>query len=231
MYYSENQAQKSTVSRFMYKVYGWMSLGLAVTAGLSYYLSETPAFMQAILTNSWLLLAIIIFQFGLVLALSMLVTRMNFATAVGFFLLYAASVALTLAPIFLIYTTASIYLTFVTTAGMFGVMSLYGYFTQDDLTSVGSISMMALIGIIIASLVNLFLKSQVVDYVISGIGVLVFTALTAYDVQKIKQMAYQLMGYEQMRDNIAIVCALTLYLDFINLFLFLLRFLGHKKDE
>jgi hypothetical protein len=114
---------------------------------------------------------------------------------------------------------------------MFGVMSLYGYFTQDDLTSVGSISMMALIGIIIASLVNLFLKSQVVDYVISGIGVLVFTALTAYDVQKIKQMAYQLMGYEQMRDNIAIVCALTLYLDFINLFLFLLRFLGHKKDE
>lgn len=231
MYYSENQSQKSSISRFMYKVYGWMTLGLSLTAVLSYYLAATPGFIETIMTNSWLLLAIVIFQLVLVMGLSFLIMRMNFFTALGCFLLYAASVALTLAPIFLIYTTGSIYLTFLSTAGMFGVMSLYGYFTQDDLTSVGNISMMALIGIIIASLINMFLKSPAMDYVISGFGVLVFSALTAYDNQKIKHMAYQLMGYEQARNNIAILCALTLYLDFINLFLFLLRFLGNKRDE
>lgn len=231
MYSSQNHTQQSSIAQFMYKVYGWMTMGLLVTAALSYYLSATPEFIQTLATHSWLLIAIFVLQLALVMGLSFLITRMNFITALGFFLLYAASVALTLAPIFLIYTQGSIYLTFLSTAGMFGIMSLYGYFTQEDLTTVGNICMMALIGIIIASLVNIFLKSQAMDYVISGIGVLVFTVLTAYDTQKIKQMAYQMMGYEQMRNNVSILCALTLYLDFINLFLFLLRFLGNKRQD
>lgn len=231
MYYSENQAQQSSISRFMYKVYGWMSVGLAVTAGLSYYLAATPGFVESMVTHSWMFFGILIFQLALVMGLSFFIMRMNYVTALGCFLLYAASVGLTMAPIFLIYTTGSIYLTFVSTAGMFGVMCLYGYFTQADLTTAGNISMMALIGIIIASLVNMFLKSPMMDYVISGIGVLVFTVLTAYDSQKIKQMAQQLMADERTRSKIAILGALTMYLDFINLFLFLLRFLGNKRDQ
>lgn len=231
MYYSENQARQSSISSFMYKVYGWMSVGLAVTAGLSYYLAATPGFVESMVTHSWMFFGILIFQLALVMGLSFFIMRMNYATALGCFLLYAASVGLTMAPIFLIYTTGSIYLTFLSTAGMFGVMCLYGYFTQADLTTAGNISMMALIGIIIASLINMFLKSPMMDYVISGIGVLVFTVLTAYDSQKIKQMAHQLMADEDTRSKIAILGALTMYLDFINLFLFLLRFLGNKRDQ
>lgn len=231
MYYSQDQIQQSSISSFMYKVYGWMSVGLAVTAALSYYLAATPGFVETIATHSWVFFGIVIFQLALVMGLSFLINRMNYVTALGCFLLYAASVGLTLAPIFLIYTTGSIYLTFVSTAGMFGVMCLYGYFTRSDLTTVGNISMMALIGIIIASLINMFLKSPMMDYVISGIGVLVFTVLTAYDSQKIKHMAQGLMADEQTRSKIAILGALTMYLDFINLFLFLLRFLGNKRDQ
>jgi len=215
----------------MYKVYGWMAVGLSVTAVLSYYLATLPGFVESLVTHSWMFFGILIMQLALVMGLSFLIMRMNYVTALGCFLLYAASVGLTLAPIFLIYTTGSIYLTFLSTAGMFGVMCVYGYFTQADLTTVGNISMMALIGIIIASLINMFLKSPVMDYVISGIGVVVFTLLTAYDSQKIKMMAHQMMVDEQTRSKIAILCALTLYLDFINLFLFLLRFLGNKRSE
>ena len=231
MYYSENQTQQSSISSFMYKVYGWMSVGLALTAAVSYYLAATPGFVETLVTHSWIFFAIIIFQLALVIGLSFLINRMNYATALGCFLVYAASVGLTLAPIFLVYTTGSIYLTFLSTAGMFGVMCLYGYFTRSDLTTVGNISIMALIGIIIASLINMFLKSPMMDYVISGIGVLVFTVLTAYDSQKIKHMARGLMADEQTRSKIAVLGALTMYLDFINLFLYLLRFMGNKKSE
>lgn len=231
MYYSDSNMQRSSISQFMYKVYGWMAVGLMVTAALSYYLATIPGFVESLVTRSGIFIGILIFQLALVMGLSFLIKRMNFVTALGCFLLYAASVGLTLAPIFLVYTTGSIYLTFMATAGMFGVMCVYGYFTQADLTTVGNISMMALIGIVIASLINMFLKSPMMDYVISGIGVVVFTLLTAYDSQKIKMMAHQLMVDEETRSKIGILCALTLYLDFINLFLFLLRFLGNKRSE
>lgn len=231
MYYSENQTQQGSASSFMYKVYGWMSVGLALTAVISYYLAATPEFVETIVTHSWIFFAILIFQLALVIGLSALINRMNYVTALGCFLVYAASVGLTLAPIFLVYTTGSIYLTFLSTAGMFGVMCLYGYFTRSDLTTVGNISMMALIGIIIASLINMFLKSPMMDYVISGIGVLVFTVLTAYDSQKIKHMAQGLIADEQTRSKVAVLGALTMYLDFVNLFLYLLRFMGNKKSE
>jgi FtsH-binding integral membrane protein len=231
MYYSQDETQQGIVSRFMYKVYGWMSVGLAITAALSYYLALTPEFVETLRAHSWLLFAIFIFQFALVMGLSFFINRMDYMTAVICFLVYAASVGFTLAPIFLVYEISSIYLTFLSTASMFGVMCLYGYFTRSDLTTMGNISLMALIGIIIASFINIFLKSPMMDYIISGIGVIVFTVLTAYDSQKIRHMAQGLMADEQTRSKIAVLGALTMYLDFINLFLFLLRFLGNKRDE
>lgn len=231
MYYPENESQQSMISQFMYKVYGWMAVGLGLTAFLSYILSTSEGFIETIVTHSYVLFGLFIFQLALVMGLSFFIMKMNYATAVGCFLLYAATVGLTLAPIFIVYEIGSIYLTFLSTATMFGVMCLYGYFTRSDLTTVGNVSIMALLGIIIASFINMFLKSPAMDYVISGIGVIVFTVLTAYDSQKIKHMAYQLMADSDTRNKVAILCALTLYLDFINLFLFLLRFLGNRRSE
>lgn len=229
MYHSD-YPMESNVSRFMYQVYGWMTLGLLVTAGISYYLSSLQGFVQTIFNHPMMLFGIFIVQFALVLSLSFAIMRMSYATALMCFFVYAGSVSLTLTPIFLFYTLGSIYLTFFVTAGMFGTMCLYGYFTRADLTSIGNICMMALFGLILAMLVNIFFKSPVMDYVISAIGVVIFTMLTAYDAQKIKQMAQQLVADQATADKIAILGALTLYLDFLNLFLFLLNFLGNRRD-
>lgn len=229
MYQSDYSADKS-IWHFMYKVYGWMAFGLALTAGIAYYLSTSPAFMQAIVTKPFLMIALFVIQIALVICLSMFVMRMNYITAVGCFLLYAASVGVTLAPIFLIYSLGSIYLTFAITSGMFACMCIYGYVTKADLTTLGSICTMMVFGLVIALFVNMFLKSAMMDYIISAVGVVLFSLLTAYDSQKIKQMAFQLMNDSESQAKIAILGALTLYLDFINLFLFLLRFTGNRRD-
>ncbi|MDR3550829.1 MAG: Bax inhibitor-1/YccA family protein [Candidatus Babeliales bacterium] len=230
MYHSDYSIE-SGVSRFMYKVYGWMSAGLAITAGIAYYLSTSELFIQALVTKPFLLMVLFLIQIGLVIGLSMFVMRMNYATAVGCFLLYAACVGISLTPIFLVYTLGSIYLTFAITASMFGFMCIYGYLTDADLTSIGNICTMMLFGLIIAMVVNMFLKSATMDYVLSAIGVVVFSLLTAYDSQKIKQMGSQLMTDPHTRAKVAILGALTLYLDFINLFLFLLRFTGNRSRD
>lgn len=224
-------SQENSISNFMYRVYGWMTLGLCVTAAIAYYVASTPSLAMSILTKPILFYGLFIVQIGIVLALSFLINRMSFAMAFGCFLLYAATLGLTLSSIFLVYQINSIYVTFLVTSLTFGIMCLYGYFTKADLTTIGSISMMALIGIIIASLVNMFLKNQTMDYIISGIGVVIFTLLTAYDSQKIKHMAQSLLLDKETMSKIALLGALTLYLDFINLFLFLLRFLGKPKDQ
>ena len=218
------------VSSFMAGVYGWMSCALAITAGAAYYVASVPAIFTYIYTHPGILVGLFIVQIGLVLAITLLLNRMSFITALVLFLLYATMLGITLSSIFYVYTEASILSTFLTTALMFAAMSMYGYVTKADLTSIGSMSMMVLVGLIIGMFINMFLKSARFDYVLSGIGVVVFVLLTAYDTQKIKQMARPMLVEQELIGKITLVCALTLYLDFINLFLFLLRFMGKRRE-
>ncbi|KKP35075.1 MAG: hypothetical protein UR26_C0009G0008 [candidate division TM6 bacterium GW2011_GWF2_32_72] len=227
--YQSEQGEHSVVN-FIYKVYGWMSIGLAITAGISFYIFKNPAIAEPVLKNPWLLFGLIILQFVLVIALSGFVLKMSFPVAFMMFAFYAAMVGITLSFIFQVYTASSIYSTFLITSGMFAVTCLYGYFTKADLTSVGSFAFMALIGLILTGFVNIFLKSAMLDYVYSVAGVIIFTLLTAYDSQQIKALARKLMFTGEVRNKIAILGALTLYLDFINLFLFLLRFTGRRSE-
>jgi uncharacterized protein len=227
MYQTEYAMQR--YSRFLYGVYALMSVALFLTAGVAYYVASTPAIYTRLFNSPGLIIGLLIGQLALVFGLTFFLQRMSITTAFALFIVYAASLGLTLSSIFLIYTSISIYQTFVVAAGMFGVMGLYGYFTKTDLSSIGNIATMALFGLIIALLVNLYFKNQTADLIISGIGVLIFTLLTAYDTQKIKQMA-QAVDDEQAQAKIAVLGALILYLDFINLFLFLLRFMGRQKE-
>jgi len=218
-------------TNFVYRVYAWMSFALAITASVSYYIAQNEAISSYVQKNTWLLISLFILQLALVVMLSAFIMRLSLFTAVLSFIVYAISVGITLSFIFAVFTTASIYATFIVTAGMFLITCLYGYFTKADLTSLGSFGFMALIGLILGGFVNWFLKSPGFDFVLSAAGVLVFTLLTAYDAQKIKQMGNSLMRSEQTRKKVAILGALTLYLDFINLFLYLLRFMGKRKES
>ena len=218
------------MSSFISAVYGFMAVALVITAAVAYYVSTTPAIYTLFFGNPVLLFLLFIGQLALVIGLAIALPRLNFGTALAMFFLYAISVGLTLSAIFLVYELGSIYQTFVVTAGMFGIMCIYGYFTKSDLTAIGNIAIMALLGLILSMLVNMFLRSEQFDYIISAIGVLVFTVLTAYDTQKIKRLGQQLLDHE-MLNKVAILGALTLYLDFINLFLFLLRFMGKKRER
>ena len=222
---------QSNVRSFLYNVYGLMAAALLITAGTAYYVAQTPAIYTAVLSHTWGLILIAVVQIGLVIAIQALLQRISFATAMLLFFLFAISMGVSTSVIFLVFEVASIFKTFLITAGMFGVMSIYGYLTRSDLTTAGNIAFMALIGLVIAGFVNIFVQSTQFDLVISGIGVLVFTVLTAYDTQKLKVLAQHLFADHETVAKVAIVGALTLYLDFINLFLFLLRFMGQKRQE
>lgn len=219
---------------FMNRVYAWMSGALLITAFVSYWAATTPAFLELLFPpqggiNKLLFYGLIGAEIGLVFWISARIQSMTSERASLLFIIYAILNGLTLSTIFIAYTTNSIASTFFVTAGTFGAMSLYGYTTKKDLTSWGNLLFMALIGIIISSLVNVFfIKSGVFYWIINVIGVLVFVGLTAYDTQKIKQMA-QHMDSEEHAKKGAIMGALTLYLDFINLFIYLLRFLGDRR--
>lgn len=228
MFSNSYELDKRT-SSFMSGVYGWMSCALAVTAGTAYYVASTPAIFTYLYAHSGIILGLIFGQLALVFAITFLINRISFATALMLFLLYAATLGITLSSIFHVYTEVSIITTFLTTAGTFGVMSLYGYVTKADLTTVGNMSFMALIGLIIGMLINMFLKSEQFDYILSGIGVVIFVLLTAYDTQKIKHIG-RMIDEQEMIGKITLIGALTLYLDFINLFLFLLRFMGSRRE-
>ncbi len=221
-------------SNLMYRVYAWMCLALAITATTAYFVSQSPTFINALFSGSTgsnvLLIGLFVGQLALVIILSAMLNRMSFATAAFLFILYAATLGITLSSIFLVYTYTSIAATFLVTSGMFGAMALYGYFTKSDLSSMGSYLMMALIGIIIGGLVNMFLKNETFHFVISAIGVIVFTLLTAYDVQKIKNMSQEMLGDRETMAKVSIMGALMLYLDFVNLFLYLLQFMGRRKE-
>lgn len=207
------------------QVYAWMGTGLAITAFMALATLSSPLLINAIAGNRLVFFGLMIGELALVFTLSGAINRLSAPVATLLFVAYSALNGVTLSILALVYTADSIASTFVTTAGMFGAMSIYGYLTRRDLTSWGSFLFMGLIGVVIASIVNIFLGSSQVSWIISAIGVIVFTGLTAYDTWKIKEMAAQ--GAEGRKP--AILGALTLYLDFINLFIMLLRFTGNRR--
>ena len=229
--YLNEYAFEQRVSSFMSGVYGWMCCALAITAGAAYYIASTPAIIVYMNMHPGMVIGLVVAQLAFVFALVFLLNRLSFVSALILFLLYALTVGVTLSSIFQVYTELSIISTFLTTALMFGVMSVYGYVTKSDLTSMGNMSIMVLVGLVIGMIINMFLKSAQFDYILSAIGVIVFVLLTAYDTQKIKQLARSEITSADVIGKVTIVGALTLYLDFINLFLFLLRFMGKRQEN
>lgn len=232
------------VRSFMNKVYNWMSLGLALTGVAAYYMyqkmTETheAAKLAAngigempIFWNSSLMIGLIIAEFALVIVLSWAIHKLSPVVAATMFAAYAILSGVTLAPILMMYASSTIYAAFFSAAGMFAATSIYGYVTRKDLTSLGSLAFMGLIGIIIATLINFFLKSEGLTMIISYVGVAVFLGLTAWDTQKLKQIALGMDENDVHSDQakkVAIIGALALYLDFINLFIMLLRIFGRR---
>jgi hypothetical protein len=220
------------VSDYVRSVYNWMGIGLALTGFVAYYVSTSESLLRLVFGNPLLLMVLIVAELGLVFAIAGMVNRMSAATATALFVIYSGLNGVTLSSIFLVYVQTSIVSTFLICAATFIACSLYGWMTKRDLTSLGGFMMMGLIGIVIASLINLFLQSSSVSAIISYIGVFVFIGLTAYDTQKIKNMA---MTQPANLDGAvirkgAILGALSLYLDFINLFLMLLSIFGQRRD-
>ncbi len=230
MFEQNSYTMPGTAREFMYKVYGWMSAALAVTAAVAYYVGTTPAIYTQIFQSPFLLIGIVIAQIALVMFLRWKIMSFSHAEAVVAFMAYALLVGITTASVLLIYTMASVYLAFIVTAGMFGAMALYGYYTEADLSSMGSFLVMGLWGVMLAMLVNMWFQNPLADYYISLAAVGIFTLLTAYDVQKIKRLGESLTVDAETKKKLAILGALTLYLDFINLFLNLLRVMGKKRD-
>lgn len=217
-------ASAQTDSTIMRGVFGWMFAGLVVTGVVSLF-ALSPA-LSPMLLSPMVIFPLIIVELGLVFWLSARVHTMSVTKASTVFIIYSALNGVTLAPLALAYTGASVASTFFITSGVFGAMAVYGATTKRDLTGVGSFLFMGLVGIVIASIVNIFLGSSMMSFMISVIGVIVFVGLTAYDVQKIKQMSYEMGG---STSQMAIRGALTLYLDFINLFISLLRLIGDRR--
>lgn len=215
----------------MRKVYVWMTLALVITGITAYGVASSPGIITAIVTNRVLFWGLIIGELALVWGVTAAINRLSLATATMLFVLYSVLNGATLSVIFLAYTMSSIASVFFITAGTFAVMAFIGYVTKTDLTSLGKILFMALIGIIIATVVNVFfVKSGTLNLIISYIGVLVFVGLTAYDSQKIKRMLIMADDMDEGAQKLALLGSLTLYLDFINLFLYLLRIFGSSKD-
>jgi len=215
--------------KFLLHVYNWMAMGLALTGVIAYGVSTSETLLRFIVMNPFIFYGLLILQFVVVIAMSAAIKKMPSIVAVGAFFLYAFLTGLTFSILFLIYTSASISYTFFICAAMFGSVSVFGYITRMNLDGVGTFMVMGLIGLIIASVVNLFLQNEMLYWMISYLGVLIFVGLTAWDTQKIKKMA-QVTSFEtEEGKKVAIMGALTLYLDFINMFLFLLRIMGNRR--
>lgn len=225
---TSSTAAAERVTAFLRTVYGWMCAGLGITALVAYSIASTPALIQTLVTNHLLFLLLFVAQLGLVFYLSARVDRLAPGTATLLFVLYSALTGVTLSVLVLAYTGASIATTFVVTAGMFGALALYGTTTSRSLAGAGQFFFMGLIGLVLASVVGMFWHSAALQFLISVVGVIVFTGLTAWDAQRLKQTA--LAVPEGQLGSYAIVGALSLYLDFINLFLFLLRFMGGRRE-
>jgi uncharacterized protein len=218
---------RQSVSDALWVTYRWMTLGLATTGVVALSVAHSPAALELLLGNRILFYGLLFGQLGLVFALSAVAMRVSTTAAAVMFFAYAALTGVTFSTLFLVYTASSIASTFFVTAGAFAGLSVYGSTTKRDLSAVGRFALFALIGIILASLVNLLLKSSGLDWLISVVGVLLFGALTAYDTQRLKEI----FASGQTSANLPLLGALTLYLDFINMFLFLLRFLGDRRRD
>ncbi len=214
----------------MRKVYTWMTLALVLTGLTAYGVATSPGIMMALYSNSALMWGLVIAEFALVIGISAAINRLSLATATLMFVAYSVINGAMLSSIFMIYTAASIASVFFITAATFAVMALIGYTTKTDLTSVGKLLFMALIGLVIATIVNMFIGSSTLTMICSYVGVLIFVGLTAYDSQKIKNMLMQAPDAGESSQKLALLGALTLYLDFINLFIYLLRIFGDRRD-
>ena len=216
------------VTAFLRAVYGWMCAGLAITAATAWFIAASPGLVFAIASNRMLFWGLVIAQLGIVFALSARVQTMAASTASLLFVAYSALTGVTMSFVLMAFTGESVATTFVVTAGMFGALALYGTVTSRSLAGIGQFLFMGLVGVLLASLVGMFWHSDALQFAISFVGVIVFTGLTAYDAQRLKAMALAMEGGPT--GSYAIVGALALYLDFINLFLFLLRFFGNRRD-
>ncbi|MBK5284812.1 MAG: Bax inhibitor-1/YccA family protein [Bacteroidia bacterium] len=231
--FTQSQQAPLVITRtFIASVFSWMSAALAITAVTAYFFGTDLSYMSYLMSETGLTglgYFVMFAPLGFVLLMSFGFQRLSQMVMTILFLAYSVIMGMSLSFIFLVYAQAEIYMTFAVTAGMFGLMAVAGYTTKTDLTKLGSLLFMALIGIIIASVVNIFLKSSGFDYIISFIGVIVFTGLTAYDVQKLKRIGEGVEYGTEATAKLSIMGALNLYLDFINLFLMLLRLFGNRK--
>ncbi len=217
-------------NELLHAVYLWMMIGLLVSAVTAFFAANSPVVQSALFGNPYMIWFLIAVELGLVIVISAAIDKISVSAARMLFLLFSFVDGLTLSVVFLAYTEASIAATFFIAALTFGVMSLYGYFTDTDLSSAGKFLFMGLIGIIIAIVVNFFLKSPMVDWVVSAIGIIVFVGLTAYDTQKIRQFGEERAdGDAGQPARLAILGALSLYLDLINLFIMMLQFTGNRR--
>lgn len=223
-------AARAKESSFFAGVYRWMAAGLLITAVSAFAVLSSPSLVMTLYKNPFLMIGLAIAQIALVVWLSAKAMQMPTAQAIGLFSLYAALNGLIFAPILIIYTGASIVTTLSVTAGTFIIFSVYGFVTKKDLSSLGSIAMVALIGIILATIVNLFMKSSALDWIITYLGVGIFIVLIAVDTQRLKAIYQSGAVEEGALGRLAILGALTVYLDFINLFLFLLKIFGQRRD-
>ena len=213
----------------MRKVYLWMTMALVITGFTAFYVAHNETLLMAIINNQILFWGLIIAEFGLVIGINAAINKLSLTMATVLFVAYSVVNGATLSFIFLAYTASSITNVFMITAGTFAAMAVFGYFTKADLSSMGKIVMMGLIGIVIATIVNLFTKSAGLAMILNYLGVLVFVGLTAYDSQKIKQMMLAAPDASEASQKVALLGALSLYLDFINLFLYLLRLFGKRE--
>lgn len=226
MHVAATNAASGAISRYMSGVYRWMTAGLLLTGAVAWGIGSDKALVQVLFENSWLVIGMIVLQLALVIALASVIGKMRPGVATACFLGYSALTGATLSVIFLTYSVSAIAEAFFVSAGMFAAMSVYGTVTKRDLSSIGAFCFMGLIGLLIAMIVNLFLASSVMDFVICCVGVVVFTGLTAYDTQKLREFGAKAPDDAEAVHRGAILGALTLYLDFINLFLMLLRLFG-----
>ena len=225
--YAGADASQELIASFLRRVYGWMFVGLVATSLTAWQVASSPAAVTFLRSNSILFFALLFAELGLVVWMSARVGKLAPTTTAALFLLYSVLNGATLSFILLIYTAASIETTFITSAAMFGALALFGTLTGKNLQGLGHFAMMGLFGVLAAMVVGFFWHSDALQFIISIVGVIVFTALTAYDAQKLKSMALALEGKES--GGYAVTGALALYLDFVNLFLFLLRFFGRRQ--
>jgi FtsH-binding integral membrane protein len=230
MDYAVSRSSAATPDRVtdaLWGTYRWMTLGLGTSGIVAMFVAHSPAMIEALVTNRILFYVLLFAQLGLVMAFGAMASRVSTAAAAAMFFAYAALTGVTFSTLFLIYTATSLATTFFVTAGAFAGLSVVGYVTKRDLSGFGRFALFALIGVVLASVVNMFLKSTGLDWMISVVGILLFAGLTAYDTQKLKGI----FASGAVEGNWPLIGALTLYLDFINMFLFLLRFTGDRRRD